>query len=153
MTEITVWHWLALAVLLGVGELFTFTSYLLCMALAALLTGILLALFPTFGIVWQGLLFAVATLLIAGGWVYYTKHYFNRSEAPLLNHRAQQLIGRTFTLKEPIMNSIGKAQIDGIYWKIKGPDTPAGTQMKVVGVNGLILLVEALSTNLSSNPT
>jgi len=147
MSTITVWHWLALAALLGVGELFTFTSYLLCLGLAALLTGIVLALFPEMGLALQGILFAVATVVITGGWVYYTKHYLNKSEAPMLNHRAQQLIGRTFTLKEPIINSMGKGQIDGIYWKIKGTDTAAGAHMKVVGVNDLILLVKEVNDN------
>ena len=76
MITLTLWHWLALAALLGVGELFTFTSYMLCMALAALITGLTLAALPMLSLAAQGILFAVATLIIAGSWVYYTKHFF-----------------------------------------------------------------------------
>jgi len=147
MITLTLWHWLALAALLGVGELFTFTSYMLCMALAALITGLTLAALPMLSLAAQGILFAVATLIIAGSWVYYTKHFFNKSDKPLLNNRAEQLVGRLFTLETPIVNGVGKALIDGIIWKITGIDTPAGVQMKITGVKGFILLVEVATEN------
>ena len=60
-----------------------------------------------------------------------------------LNRRGEQMIGRTAVLSEPIQNGRGKAKIDDSVWRVEGSDLPAGTQIKVTGVDGAILKVEA----------
>ena len=64
------------------------------------------------------------------------------SDQPNLNRRGQQYVGRTFTLDEPIVNGLGKIHVDDSTWKIEGNDCPAGTKVKVTGVDGVILKVE-----------
>jgi inner membrane protein len=63
--------------------------------------------------------------------------------AATLNRRGDQMIGRTAVLSEPIQNGRGKAKIDDSVWRVEGVDLPAGTQIKVTGVDGSILKVEA----------
>jgi membrane protein implicated in regulation of membrane protease activity len=48
-----------------------------------------------------------------------------------------------FSLTEPISNGVGKVIVDDSTWKIKGPDLPAGTHIRVKGVEGVIFTVEA----------
>jgi len=62
---------------------------------------------------------------------------------PTLNRRGAQYIGRTFTLDEPIANGIGKIRVDDSTWKIEGTDCPAGSKVKVVGIDNTVLKVEA----------
>src|SRR5690606_26792847 len=49
------------------------------------------------------------------------------SDQPLLNRRSEQLIGRTATLEQPIVNGQGRVRIDDTTWRVTGPDLAAGT--------------------------
>ena len=64
------------------------------------------------------------------------------SDKPNLNRRGAQYVGRTFTLSEPITNGFGKIRVDDSTWKVEGSDSPAGAQIRVVGVDGVVLKVE-----------
>jgi membrane protein implicated in regulation of membrane protease activity len=63
-----------------------------------------------------------------------------------LNRRGNQYIGRIFSLSEPIINGVGKVTVDDSTWKVKGPDLPAGTHIKVLGVEGVVFEVESADT-------
>jgi membrane protein implicated in regulation of membrane protease activity len=60
-----------------------------------------------------------------------------------LNQRGQQYTGRIFTLDQPIVNGVGKVEVDDSSWRVKGPDLPAGTHVQVVGVDGVVFVVES----------
>ena len=60
----------------------------------------------------------------------------------MLNRRAEQCVGRLYTLEEPIVNGRGRVKVDGVFWKIEGDDLEAGNRVKVVGADGVILKVE-----------
>jgi membrane protein implicated in regulation of membrane protease activity len=49
---------------------------------------------------------------------------------------------RAYVLESPIVNGRGKLRIEDALWEIEGPDLPAGSWIKVKGVEGLRLLVE-----------
>jgi len=66
----------------------------------------------------------------------------SESDEPLLNKRAQQYIGRVFTLDEPIVNGVGMVKVDDSSWRITGPDIDAGNKVKVIGEDGMSLKVE-----------
>jgi inner membrane protein len=61
-----------------------------------------------------------------------------------LNRRAEALIGREFTLLEPIVNGEGKAKVLDSVWRVSGADAPAGVRVRVTGVGaqGSVLVVE-----------
>ena len=44
-------------------------------------------------------------------------------------------------LIEPIVQGSGKAKLGDGFWKVCGPDLPAGARVRVTGVNGTILTV------------
>ena len=50
--------------------------------------------------------------------------------------------GRLATLREPIVNGVGKIRVDDTTWKISGPDCAAGAKVLVTGVDGVVLRVE-----------
>jgi membrane protein implicated in regulation of membrane protease activity len=59
-----------------------------------------------------------------------------------LNRRAEQYVGRVFTLSEPIVNGTGKIRVDDSSWKVSGADCDANTKVKVISVDGTVLKVE-----------
>jgi hypothetical protein len=54
-------------------------------------------------------------------------------------------VGRVFTLEQPIVNRQGKIRVDDSTWKIEGTDCTAGTNVRVVGVDGVVLKVQRVS--------
>jgi membrane protein implicated in regulation of membrane protease activity len=62
---------------------------------------------------------------------------------PFLNRRTAALVGREFTLEKPIIDGSGTVRIDDTIWRIAGPDTPAGSRVRVVQVDGANLTVAA----------
>ena len=62
---------------------------------------------------------------------------------PFLNKRADALVGRVFTLEKPIIDGSGTVKIDDTVWRVAGPDTPAGSRVKIVQADGASLTVAA----------
>jgi hypothetical protein len=60
---------------------------------------------------------------------------------PFLNKRAEAMIGRVFTLEKPIVDGAGTVRIDDTIWRVAGPDTPAGSRVKIVRADGASLTV------------
>ena len=98
------------------------------------------------GLAWehQALIFAaLAVASVAFGRLAFTPARSPRKETRL-NRRAESYIGRTFTLDAPIVDGRGRLKIDDTVWLAAGPDFPAGTQVRVVGADNTVLLVEPL---------
>lgn len=141
LQSISAWHWLVLAVVLVILETLSPGVFFLWLGIAAGLVGLLLGLWP--GIDWpfQLLLFACFSLLS----LLVSRRYFRRfpiaTDEPRLNRRGEQYLGRTFTLSAPILNGVGRIRVDDTTWKIAGPDCPAGSRVRVNGVDGMVLQV------------
>jgi membrane protein implicated in regulation of membrane protease activity len=136
------WHWWVLAVVLLILEVFSPGAFFLWMAIAAGIVGLLVLLSP--GMFWeyQVLVFAVMSVASIVFWRMYFKQQPLESDHPSLNRRAEQYVGRVFTLQEPVVNGNGKIRVDDSTWKILGNDCPAGTRVRVTGSEGVILRVE-----------
>jgi membrane protein implicated in regulation of membrane protease activity len=65
------------------------------------------------------------------------------SDEPLLNNRVAQLVGQTATLEQPITNGVGHVRLGDTLWRVKGPDLPAGTQVRIRGGSSDRLEVES----------
>jgi len=138
------WHWWILAALFAGIEILAPGVFFIWLGAAAALTGIIALVIPGMGWQIEALVFAV--LAVAS--VVYWRHRIKLSKgkddpAATLNRRGEQMIGRTAVLAEPIQNGRGKAKIDDSVWRVEGSDLPAGTQIKVTGVDGAVLKVEA----------
>ena len=65
-----------------------------------------------------------------------------QSDKPLLNRRAEQLVGTVATLDQPIEGGRGRVRIDDAFWTVEGADLPLGTRVRVIAVNGMTLKVQ-----------
>ncbi len=142
LEQLDFWHWFIFAVGLLILELFAPGAFFLWMGFAAAVVGALLWLIPGMGWELQFMIFAVLSVVSIIWWRKRMDENPVVSDQPNLNRRGQQYVGRTFTLDEPIVNGLGKIHVDDSTWKIEGNDCPAGTKVKVTGVDGVILKVE-----------
>lgn len=137
------WGWLVFAALLGIAEVLMPGVFLIWIAIAAAITG-LVALALPITLPFQLLLFAALSLLaVWAGRRWYVDNPVPSSD-PLLNDRSARLIGQSVTVVDPIIAGEGRVKIGDSVWSATGPDTPAGTRMRVVGVDGTIIRVENL---------
>ncbi len=142
LDHIEFWHWWVLAALLMAVEVFAPTTLFLWTGIAAAAVG--LVVLVAGGIAWeiQVLLFTVLYVVSVVAWRHYRRLHPTESEAPLLNRRAEQCVGRLATLKQPIVDGRGKIDLEGATWTIQGEDLEPGARVKVVGVDGVILNIE-----------
>ncbi len=145
MPLIDFWHWWILAVVLVIIEILLPSFFALWLAIAAALTGFILLLFPGLGWEWQLLIFALFSVISIVAWRrYYQKHPIKTDE-PLLNRRGEGYVGRELTLSQPIVDGIGKIRLDDSTWKVQGPDCPAGSRVKITGLNNVVFTVELIN--------
>jgi len=64
------------------------------------------------------------------------------SDHPLLNRRAQQLVGRVVPLEQGISGGRGRVKVDDAFWVVEGPELPAGVQVRIVAADGMTLKVQ-----------
>ena len=139
------WHWLTFAVVLIILEMFSPGVFFLWLGIAAGCVGIVLYLRPELTWQFQLILFAVLSVASIVSWRL-TRAFFPPEEPEVanLNQRANQYIGRTFTLIEPIVNGVGKIKVDDSTWRVRGDDMPLNSQVRVTGVDGVVFEVELL---------
>jgi membrane protein implicated in regulation of membrane protease activity len=140
--NVVFWHWWILAGLLLIIELTVPAFFFLWLGIAAGLTGLILLVFPELGIESQLILFAILSIVAVIAWRRYREISVPESDQPHLNRRGSQYVGREFTLEAPIINGLGKVDVDDSTWRIRGPNLPAGSQVRVTRVDGVVLVVE-----------
>ena len=145
LQNIVFWHWWILAGLLLILELTAPAFFFLWLGIAAAAVGLIMLVFPGLSLETQLVLFAVASVAAIFMWRKYRESRPLVTDQPHLNRRGQQYINRIFTLSSPIKNGEGKVTVDDSTWRVKGPDLPVGATIKVVGVEGVIFIVEAAS--------
>jgi membrane protein implicated in regulation of membrane protease activity len=137
------WAWVVAGVILSTLEMALPGVFLIWLGLAALIVGMLNFVV---NLPWEanGILFAALALIL----VFIAKKIARRpgdDEATVakLNQRAKALIGRIAKLDQPIVDGDGRVRLDDAIWAAKGPDLPAGAKVKITGVDGKVLSVEA----------
>ena len=136
------WHWWVLAVVLIILEAFSPGVFFIWMGIAAGVVGMLLLLMPGMGWEVQLLLFALTSVASIAIWRMVLSRHPTATDQPRLNRRGEQYIGRVFTLQGPIVNGGGKINVDDSTWKVEGVDCMAGTRVRVVTAEGVVLKVE-----------
>jgi membrane protein implicated in regulation of membrane protease activity len=139
--NLTWWQWIIGAVVLAALETFMPGAVAIWFAASAAVVGLLLVLLPL-PWQWQWVLFAVLGVVAMLWYRSYKKANPDVDERPTLNLRGQQYVGQVFTLVEPIDQGVGKIRVGDGVWKVSGSDAPAGTAVRVVGVDGAMLKVE-----------
>ena len=141
--QLLFWHWLVLAIVLLVLELFMPAAFFIWIGASAALVGALLFVLPTLSWHLQFVVFSIAAIVaVVIGHRYSVKQAQTDGDSGL-NRRGEQYVGRVFVLNEPIMNGTGRVRVDDGYWRVIGPDLPPGTRIKVNSVEGASFVVEA----------
>jgi len=136
------WAWILLGLILAVIELLAPGVFFIWLALAALATGVLDAVF---GLSWQAasLLFAVlCVVMVLVGRAVMRPLLQQDTGADHLNRRGQSLVGRVFVLETPIKDGEGRIRVDDSSWRVTGADRFAGAKVRVVRVEGSTLVVD-----------
>lgn len=142
MESLAFWHWLVAALVLVIIEMLAPATFFLWMGISAGVVGLLLWVFPGMAWEWQFIVFAIMSVGSIVWWRFWAKKHATKSEDETLNHRTQQYVGRTFTLTEPIRDGVGKIHADDAQWRVSGADCEAGTRVKVISADTMMLYVE-----------
>ncbi|MDP3317685.1 MAG: NfeD family protein, partial [Bosea sp. (in: a-proteobacteria)] len=59
-----------------------------------------------------------------------------------LNDRGRQLVGKVFKLEATMLGGEGRIRVGDSSWRVTGPELLAGSEVKVIGVEGATLIVE-----------
>lgn len=141
-SDIKPWAWLIAGLVLVGLETLAPGVFLVWLGIAAILTGLADYLFD---LAWQPafVLFAVLAIaaVIAGRALTRTRSTGQSGEG-MLNRRGEALVGRRFTLDQPIQAGEGRIRVDDSVWRVLGPDLPAGEVVQVTRIEGATLMVE-----------
>ena len=141
LQHLSFWDWLALGTLLLILEVFGTGGYLLWIGVAAAGVGVITFIIPALPWTLQFLLFGLLSVFTAVFWWRRQRSNASPSDAPGLNMRGQELIGRTFVVQEAIVGGRGKIKVGDGVWMVRGPDLPVGTPVQVLSQDGAILQV------------
>lgn len=136
-----IYTWAGLAALLVALEVVLPGMHLIWFGIAAAVIAALVWFVPFSGEL-QLVLFSVLSLLA----VYYGQRWAAASpvtsDAPLLNERGKQYIGRQVVVEDAIESGRGRVRVGDTLWLAEGPNLPAGAKVTVKDVKGTVLVVE-----------
>lgn len=134
--------WGALALVLFAAEALAPGAFMLWIGIGAAAVFVLVAVFADIPLLWQVVAFVLLSVVSIQCYRQWGLKRARETDAPLLNRRAEQLIGRVVALEQPIVAGVGRAKVDDAFWVVAGPDLPAGTPVRVVAVDGMTLKVQ-----------
>lgn len=135
------WTWIVAGLVLAALELLAPGVFFIWLGLAAIVTGIADWVFAPS---WQVSSLLFAALAIAAVLAGRLLIRGDRAQEPGdgLNRRGEALVGRVFQLDAPIVSGEGRLRLDDSFWRITGPDLPAGARVRVARIEGATLVVE-----------
>lgn len=137
------WVWFIAAAILLLLELLAPGVFFIWLGLAAVGTGLLDLVVPMSWQVELAVFAVLSVVFLLVGRPLVMRRINQETDQPNLNQRNQQYIGKRFMLDEPISGGKGFLTINDTRWHIRGKDLPKGSWVKITGVDGLELLVEA----------
>ena len=138
------WIWLTLGVVLAALEMLVPGVYLIWLAVAALITGLLtfaLDLSPAI----QVIDFVFLSLIVAFSAKRFLRENPIVSSDPLLNKRTGRLVGQTAVVTDAIKDGEGRVRHGDSEWPARGDDCASGTKVRITGSDGSVLLVQPLN--------
>jgi inner membrane protein len=135
------WAWLAIGLMLAIAEMAIPGVFLIWLAGAAIVTGLLAWVLPVGLPVQIGLFAAFAIISVFLGRQFLRSNPIE-SPDPMMNDRGARLVGETVLVTHAIEGGAGRVKQGDSEWLAKGPDAEPGTRMRVSGHDGSVLLVE-----------
>lgn len=137
------WFWLTLGLVLGALEMLVPGVYLIWLAAAACVTGIL-TYGLDLGVPMQVINFVSVSLIAVFSARRFLKEKPIESADPLMNKRGARMVGEIARVTQAIEDGQGRVHYGDSEWIVRGADTAAGQRVRIVGSEGAILLVEPL---------
>ena len=136
------WLWMIGGVLLLIAEILAPGFFLVFIGAAALATGAFTQLFGL-GLAAQLALFAIYAIVavMIGRRVY--ANAATDSSDPLLNDRSRRLVGKVVTVVVAVDEHDGRVRVGDSEWSARGGPAAPGERVRIVGVDGNCLKVEA----------
>lgn len=137
-----VFIWAAVALLLMAAETMAPGAFMLWLgfAAAAVFVGVLLV--PGIPVLVQVAAFVALSFISIQVYRKWFRSREPQSDRPALNRRSAALVGRVVSLESAIVQGRGRVQIADAYWDVAGPELPVGAQVRIVGAEGMTLMVE-----------
>jgi inner membrane protein len=139
------WIWLIIGLVLAALEIVVPGVYLIWLAIAALITGVLTFIFDP-GIPLQIINFVSIALITAFSARRILRNKPILSADPLMNKRGGRLVGETAVVVQAFEGGTGRIRHGDSEWLARGPDIEVGERVRVTGSEGAILLVEPVKT-------
>ena len=134
--------WAIGALVLFAAEAMVPGAFMLWFGFAAVAMALVVLVAPGLGWLAQAVLFSVLALISVAVYRRWFRGRGRQSDKPLLNRRADQLVGSVAVLDQAIEGGRGRVKIDDAFWTVEGPDLPVGMRVRVVAVNGMTLKVQ-----------
>ncbi|MEP3052402.1 MAG: NfeD family protein [Erythrobacter sp.] len=144
------WLWIALGLVLGILEMLVPGVYLIWLALAAIVTG-LLAYGLDLGVPTQVMIFAFVSLIAAFSARRFMRDQPIESADPMLNQRGAQIIGESVLVTQKFEGGTGRVKHGDSEWLARGPDLDVGDRVRITGSEGAILIVQEQSSGGGSS--
>jgi membrane protein implicated in regulation of membrane protease activity len=146
------WGWAVAGAVLGLAELHAPGSYLIWIAVGAVLTAALAA--------WCDLSTAaqLVTMIVASGLScfggYFVYRHVDRRQADdgMLNRREALLVGEHGVVCSEIFHGTGKVRLGDTVWLAEGPDLPTGTAVIVKSVRRARVRVRPVDAAVRATP-
>jgi membrane protein implicated in regulation of membrane protease activity len=136
------WLWLIGGIVLLIAEIIAPGFFLVFIGAAAIATGAFTLLFDL-GTAPQLALFALYAVIafMVGKKVYANQNV--DSTDPLLNDRTARLVGKVVTVVSTVDEHDGRVRVGDSEWSARGGPAAPGERVRIVGVDGNCLKVEA----------
>jgi membrane protein implicated in regulation of membrane protease activity len=139
------WLWTIAGIVLLIAEVIAPGFFLIFVGAAAIATGIFTLLFDL-GLASQLSLFVIyAILAVMLGKRWYAQPH-DGDQQHSLNDPAMRLVGRTVLVVEPVDDHGGRVRVGDGEWSARGGPAEAGSRVRITGVDGNCLTVEAERT-------
>lgn len=140
-----VWFWLCFGGILLILEMLGTGGYLLWSGVAALVVALLTWIIPGLNLEWQGIIFAVMTVICAVLWRNFQRRR-QRDDSSLPNQANHKLIGLRAALLTDTEEGYSRIRLADGSWRVYSQSPlPAGTEVEVIAVDGITLTVRAVS--------
>jgi len=140
------WLWLIAGVVLAGAEMILPGYFLIWMATAAFLTGLITAIadVPTAIQLLTFIVFSGFSVFAAQRWLDYAG---TETTDPLMNDRGGRLVGSGVVVTQAFEGGEGRVRLGDSEWLAKGADAAVGTRLVVTGHEGAVLLVGPVPAN------
>ena len=145
------WVWLTLGLMLAGLEMLIPGVYLIWLAAAAIITGVL-TLTLDLSLPVQLIDFVFLSLIVAFSAKRFLGERPIESSDPLMNRRGARLVGETALVVQAIEHGSGRVRLGDSEWIAHGPNVAVGERVRVNGSDGTILLVEPLALLSDEGP-